>query len=50
MALIHDKNSINILVGLNYFWSTVTGDLRREKDGPVAVNLGGYIRVQYSPW
>ena len=41
---IDDKDSIAILVGCNYYWSIVTGKLRRGEDrGPVAVSskLGG---------
>jgi len=32
---INDKDSIDVLVGSNYYWTIVTGDLQRE--GPVAV-------------
>ena len=37
---IDDKDSIDILVGCNYYWSTVTGELRRGdgEAGPVAVS------------
>ena len=35
---INDKDSIDVLVGSNYYWTTVTGDLRRGEEGPVSVS------------
>lgn len=34
----NDKVSFDIVVGSNYYWSIVTGDLQRGEDGPVAVS------------
>ena len=33
-----DENSIDILVGSNYYWTIVTGDLPRGEEGPIVVS------------
>ena len=33
-----DEDSIDILVGSNYYWTIVTGDLRRGEDRPIAAS------------
>ena len=33
-----EQGTIDVLVGSNYYWAIVTGDLRRGEEGPVAVS------------
>lgn len=35
---VDNKDLIDILVGSNYYWSIVTGNLQRGEDGPVTVS------------
>ena len=34
----HEASSIDVLIGSNYYWSVVNGELRKGESGPVAMN------------
>ena len=43
---------VDVLVGSDYYWDLVTGDVRRGKGSPTAIHtrLGGCCRAQHRQW